>query len=213
MKIIAAIVSLFFFSQLAFAQIVIKSKRVQYQPLDLVKLDVTEKGSVKVKDAKGNTYFQHATPAMLQFHVAGALGYHTVNFYNKKGQEVSSEIFLVDCESGVEDPSGYWHQLFEDFKFNQLKTIRTEVYQDRIYQMHELCPRNDANAIRGTQYIYDRVKDGVELFGKLQHEDVMIYDIYRPIEPGKTSLDGRYYNDDHLVEIEDGWYYKQRFPI
>ena len=65
MKIIAAIVSLFFFSQLAFAQIVIKSKRVQYQPLDLVKLDVTEKGSVKVKDAKGNTYFQHATPAVV----------------------------------------------------------------------------------------------------------------------------------------------------
>jgi len=184
-----------------------------YQPLDTVTIDIAAKGQVKIKDAKGHTYFQEQIPANLSFQVAGALGHHTINLYNKKGTEVSSTPFLVDCESGVEDPAGYWHTLFEDFKYNQLKTIRTEVYQDQIYQMHELCPRNDANAVRGTQYIYNRVKDGVELFGKLQHEDGMIYDIYRPIEPGKTSLEGRYYNDDHFVEIEDGWYYKQRFPV
>ena len=198
----------------SFSQLEVNHVKKVHKPLDSILVQSNQKGTVKIKDGKGNIYFQQETPAEFTFNTAGALGFHTINFYNSEGEEVQVVPFRVDCESGIEDSSGKWGRLFTWFKFNQLRSIRTEKYNHEIVQMHEICPRNDANAVRGTQYIYDRIRDGVELFGELQNDDGMIYDLYRWTDKTNTStLDGRSNDPDHFVVIEDGWYYKQRFPV
>ncbi len=213
-KTIALPFILLFFNNILHSQVEIINKKESYEPLMKITYTADHKGWVEIKDAKGFTYHQQETPAKVTFVISGALGYHTLRVFNKKGSEIKTVPFFVDCETGINDPNEEWKTLFNYFKFNHLKTIRTEKYNNRIVQMHEMCPRNDANAIRGTQYIYPGLKDGVELFGNLQHESGMIYDLYRWTDKVNTStLDGRSINTDHFVVIQDGWYYKQRFPV
>ncbi len=214
LKTIALLFFFLMFQLVLYSQVDTFHKMEPCEPLMKLTRIIDQQGRVVIKDGKGFTYHEQETPGKVEFVVTGALGYHTMHVFDKKEKEIQTIPFRVDCESGIVDPENEWNTLFNYFKFNHLKTIRTEKYNNRIVQMHEICPRNDANAIRGTQYIYPTLKDGVELFGNLQHENGMIYDLYRWTDKINTStLDGRSINTDHFVVIQDGWYYKQRFPV
>ncbi|MBD3239604.1 MAG: hypothetical protein GF331_03390, partial [Chitinivibrionales bacterium] len=184
------------------------------QPLDIVRVEQAA-GIVEVWDGAGSAYVRQKSQGSLEFRVSGALGTHLVVLRDTAGKLCERTPLRVSCETGLESSDETWTKLFRMLKWNIFKGREAKIvpFEGRPRFLFSDWIRDHSFILRGKQYFFEHLTDAIELFGKTQAEDGMIYDFIMPKNPQSTGAFKRFANPVHSKPADDPHYFFERVPV
>ena len=153
------------------------------EPLDQLVVSGATGAVISVKDGSGREYLKTAVLPQVPFIVCGSLGTHTVSVLDKKGAETASVKFTVDAHTRISDGAKIeelFNLLYKGMCVyspdgtEQIK-VKGETYK---YYVCWVLDNNETN--KGMQYFKPYAAGMIDLFGKYQRPDGMIWSFISP---------------------------------
>jgi len=172
-------------------------------------------GTVLVWDGEGREYARLKSDGQVEFQVSGTLGTHHVVLTTGTGRIRERAAIRVNCETSVESSDETWSRLFGMLKWNLFKGREAKIvpFEGRPHRLFSDWLRDHCYIMRGKKYFDASVRDAVELFGRTQAEDGMVYDFIMPKTPQSTGPLRRFRNPGHVRRSDDPGYFLQRVPV
>ncbi len=198
------------------ANLQIESEQLDIKPLDNIWVYGPDSGTIVVRDANGDEYIREPSSTHFSFRVSGALGTHTITLLTSEGKFIENISFNADCKTSIKNSSGEWDNLMRMLEWNIHKGREHKVtkYEGRTYFLFSDWLRDHVHILKGKKYFAaDRVKDAIDLFGKTQQKDGMIFDFYMPHDPQQEGTEYRFHDLKYIEVVEDGHYMLERVPV
>jgi hypothetical protein len=147
-------------------------------PLDELALVNAKGSSIKVFDGEGKEYASAPVSKIVKFKVGGALGKHTLRFYDNQNKIEDSISFTVDAQTNIDD-GGYYKNMFGLFykgMFADVKegTIAIE-WNGKTYHVFVPWVLDNFHTMKGLKYFLPNGKELIDIMRQSQREDGMIY--------------------------------------
>ncbi len=184
------------------------------QPLESVVVTHAT-GTVAVWDGQGREYVRRESQEQTQFVVSGALGVHQVLLFDPDGRLLESTPLHVAAQTTLTSSDAAWTDLFSLLKWNIFKGRESKIvpFEKRPYHLFSDWIRDHSFILRGKKYFFPHLTDAIELFGRTQADDGMIYDYIMPKNPQSTGAYRRFSNPAHARATDDPSYYFTRVPV
>jgi hypothetical protein len=155
-----------------------QASQLTVEPLDKINICSINGISVSVKDASGREYFKSPAADVVNFIAGGTAGIHTVMASDKKGNVTDKITFTVKPKTVIKD-GGKFEELF-NLLYNGMCVYNPEGVEKRYVDhkvFHDYCNwvLDNYETSMGMQYFKPYASEMVDLFGKYQRKDGMIW--------------------------------------
>ena len=148
------------------------------KPLDKL-LIINEFGKkITVSDGAEQTYFNSSSKPSVSFIVSGALGKHTINCTDTKGNKTVIASFDVNVQTDINDHGGTYKQLF-DMCYTGMNNKDAEngvtSWNGKNYRYFVPWILDHGHTMKGQKYFYGYGHEFLNLLKETQRSDGMIY--------------------------------------
>ena len=147
------------------------------QPLQVLALVNAKGNAIKVFDGEGREYAAAVVSKITTFTVGGALGKHTIRFYNEN-KIVDSISFTVDAQTNIDD-GGYYKNMFNLLYKGMFADVKEGTFaiewNSKTYPVFVPWVLDNFHTMKGLKYFLPNGKELIDIMRESQREDGMIY--------------------------------------
>ena len=185
-------------------------------PLEQLIIYSNSKGTIKVTDSKGKTYFTAKAIPQLNFVAGGAAGKQTITLTNKKGEVIASSNFELVAKTTLDD-NGKFAELFK-ISYNGLMNMNAAEMENKggyselklngkTYKYYVPWDLDNSNTMNGMQYFLPYGDGLTDYLRETQREDGMIWSSVRDGRKDYHHYETSY--GKYFAMFNDSWAYRQ----